>query len=113
MLRSDQEPAILHLLGEIAKAGAITCPQGRATFESSPVGESRSNGFIESGIRSLEDLVRTLKASTEQRIGTLISTQLPVFMCMVEHAADLLTKFGRGDDGLTPLPEIKGPAITQ
>ena len=57
ILRSDQEAAIVDLVNEITRA------RGNAPtmVENSAVGDSQGNGFIERGVRSVEEMTRTLK----------------------------------------------------
>ena len=51
-MKSDQEPAIVDVLKEIANLRGA-----RGTLsEHSPVAESQSNGFTEGGIRSVEEM---------------------------------------------------------
>ena len=76
--------------------------------EQSPVGDSQGNGLIESGVKSLEGMVRTIKFALEDHIGRKISVEEPVFAWIVEHSADLLTKFNVGRDGLAPYERLKG-----
>ena len=55
-LEFDQEPAIVDPLKEIANLRG-----SRGTLlEHSPVADSQSNGFIERGIRSVEEMTRVL-----------------------------------------------------
>ena len=106
ILRSDQEEALQSLIAEIIKHrgadGSQADTQAREFRENSPVGESQSNGLIEAGVKTIEGMVRTLKFGLESRIGRKISTDDPIFYWLVEHAADLVTKFQRGVDGQTP-----------
>ena len=74
VLKSDQEPALKDLLttigarrsakSKIEKFTAEDAPVesvGRTIHESSPVGSSQSNGFIERGIQAVEGQIRTMK----------------------------------------------------
>ena len=81
--------------------------------EQSPVGDSQGNGLIESGVKSLEGMVRTIKFALEDRIGRKISVEEPVFAWIVEHSADLLTKFNVGRDGLAPLSDSKANPLEE
>ena len=55
-LKSDQEPAIVDVLREIANLRG-----SRGTLsEHPPVADSQSNGFIERGIRSVEEVTRVI-----------------------------------------------------
>ena len=55
-LKSDQEPAIVDVLKEITN---LRVARG-TLLEHSPVADSQLNGFIECGIRSVEQMTRVL-----------------------------------------------------
>ena len=73
VLKSDQEHSMKDLLNNIAQRrsavskleaaalGDRVLPIGRSIRESSPVGSSQSNGFIEKAIHDVEGQVRTIK----------------------------------------------------
>ncbi len=94
-LRSDQERALVDFCGELAKQrqdGANV----RTFLENNGVGESQSNGCIESGVKAVEGMVRTFKFALEERIQSGIKVDELVFMWLLEHAADLVNKFQVG-----------------
>ena len=86
-LKSDQEPAIVIVLNEVANRGARGTLLGH-----SPVADSQSNGSIEGGIRSVEEVTRVLLFDLSSRVGSPISVHSPVFPWIVEHATDILNK---------------------
>ena len=51
VLKSDQEPAMVDVLKEVAKMRG----DGRTILESSPIYDSKSNGFIERAVQSIEN----------------------------------------------------------
>ena len=63
---------------------------------------------FESGVKTLEGMVRTLKFHLEDRLDSKIPVDSPIFSWLVEHAADLYTKLKRGEDGMTPYQRLKG-----
>ena len=65
ILKSDQEPAIVDVLKEIAK---LRGPR-RTMLEASPVGYSKSNGVLERVIQSVEKLIKVHKLSIETPIS--------------------------------------------
>ena len=94
-LKSDQEPAIVDVAKEIAKHRGA-----RGTLlELSPVADSQSNGFIERGIRSVEEMTRAILFDLSSRIGSPISVHSPVFPWIVEHATHILNKCHVVSDG--------------
>ena len=76
-------------------------PGVRTIVEHSPVRESQSNGFIEAGVKTVEGMVRTMKLNLEHRLHECIEVDHPIFYWLVEHAADVSTKFQKGVDGKT------------
>ena len=81
-LKSDQEAAIVDVLREIAKFRG-----SRGTLlEHSQVADSQSNGLIERGIRSVEEMTRVLLFDLSSRVSRPISVHSPVFSWIVEHA---------------------------
>ena len=54
--KSDQEPAIVDVLRDVAN---LRGSRG-TSLEHSPVADSQSNGFIECGIRSVEEMTRVI-----------------------------------------------------
>ena len=111
IMRSDQEDALLDLVKEVVKARTAMDPgvetHAREFDERSPVGESASIGFIESGIRTVEGMVRTLKFALEENLQIKVSTEMPIFAWLIEHAADLCTKYSVGVDGLSAYERLK------
>ena len=63
---------------------------GRAIHESSPVGSSQSNGFIERGIQAVEGQIRTMKLDLESHVGEKIPSDHDLIPWLVEYAAVLL-----------------------
>ena len=74
----------------------------------SPVGESESNGRVENSIRRVQEKIRTLRHHVEQHAKIKISEQSPVMAWMVRWAAELISKYSRGDDGKSPYERIGG-----
>ena len=101
VLRSDGEPALVDLLGQVALQR-----QGVTVIEHA-VKDSKSNGFIERGIQSLEEMVRVYKLDIEKRIGMQVKVSSNVFAWMVEYAADMINKKIIGEDGKTAYERLK------
>ena len=55
-------------------------------LEHSPVADSQSIGFIERGIRSVEEMTRVILFDLPSRIGSPISVHSPVFPWGVGHS---------------------------
>ena len=85
-LKSDHEAAIVDVWREIANLRGC-----RGTLmEHSLVADSQSNGLIDRGIRSVEEMTRVLLFDHSSRVGSPISVDSPVFLWIVEHATDIL-----------------------
>jgi hypothetical protein len=69
--------------------------------EESPVGESESNGVIESAIRELEREIRVLKSATQAAYKTMLGEHHPLLAWLIEHAGALLTRYAVGRDDRT------------
>ena len=80
----------------------------RTFIENNPVADSKKNGFIEAGIKSLEGAVRSIKCGLEEKIREKVPAESAAFCWLVEHAADMLSKHQTGFDGKTPYERLKG-----
>ena len=76
-------------------------------LEHSPVADSQSNGFIERGIRSVEEMTRVLLFDLSSRVGSPISVHWPVFPWIAEHATDILNKCHVASDGKSAYERLK------
>jgi hypothetical protein len=104
VLRCDAEPALVDLIREIAKGRG----DKRTVVENSPTSDSQGNGFIERGVRSVEEMVRVIKLDLERRLGVKVEVSHPIFAWLVEHAVDLINKFLVSRDGKTAFERLKG-----
>ena len=102
-LKSDQEAAIVDVLGEVTNLRG-----SRGTLlEHSLVADSRSNGLIERGIRSVEEMTRVLLFNLSSRVGSPISVHSPVFPWIVEHATHILNTCHVASDGKSACEKLK------
>merc|ERR1711940_242046 len=65
ILRGDGEHALQDVFKDVARLRGLA----PTVLENSAVGESKSNGFAERAVQSVEGMVRTLKLDLEARIG--------------------------------------------
>ena len=84
-IKSDQEPAMISILNEVARMRAAE-GGGRTMLEHSPVDSSQSNGVIERGILSVEQMVRVLRSGFEERIGYKLEPKHPIMTWLIEYA---------------------------
>ena len=76
--------------------------------ENSPKAESQSNGSIESAIRELAGMHRTLKDAIETKIGEKLGPDHPMLPWIVEYSGTVITRYRVGKDGRTAYCRIKG-----
>ena len=113
VLNSDQENSILDVLntmGSRRPAGskvelldeedkgesAPSHPQGRSIHESSPVGSSGLNGFIERGVQFVEGQARTIKLAFEFHSGTEVPDDHNIIPWIIEYPGVLLNMYSVG-----------------
>ena len=65
VVRSDQDAALRSLVGQVARFRGDAV----AILQHSAVGDSQGNGFIVRAVRTVEEMVRTLKVDLEARIS--------------------------------------------
>ena len=102
-LRADQEPALVDLLRSIGRLRH----DGHTILELATVEDSKSNGFAERAVRSVEEMVRTLKVDLERRLEARVPIDSPALPWLVEHAVDLVNKLQVGSDGRTAYERLK------
>ena len=105
VLKSDQEPAMVDVLKEIQKKRE--CDFGSA-LDNSRVGDSDSNGTIESAIGSFEGVARTLRIALEEKIGAKVAASDPIVPWLIRHAGHIITRCWVRPNGKTAYQMIKG-----
>ena len=109
ILKSDQEPAVVDLLREVARLRGSK----KTILEQSPVGDSRANGMVERAIQSVGKLLRVHKLAIENKIGQKLFVKHALFAWLVEHVADVLNRFVVSADGKTAVQRLKGKSCEQ
>ena len=105
VLKSDQEPAIVEVMKAVQKGRESD--YGSA-MDNSRIGDSDSKGTIESAVKSVEGMVRTLKVALEERIGQKVQLSDPVMPWIIRHAGHLITRCWVRPSGKTAYQLIKG-----
>lgn len=77
-------------------------------LESSGVDESQANGAAERVAQALGEQVRVVRQGLEARLGNNMRSYHSVLAWMVEHAADVISKYEVGTDGRTVYERMKG-----
>ena len=82
------------------------------SLEESPVNDPQSNGGVERAVRSMKEMVRTLKSDLESKSKTELKMDNPIDRCILawlaEYAGTLLRRFTVRPDGSTPYQAVKG-----
>ena len=105
VVKSDQESSIVAVLEQAIRRSGRS---GSIVPEASAVGESASNSRAERTIQSVEDLLRVHKHALEARIGNRVPSDSAVLKWLVEHVADILTKYTINASGMSPYEELHG-----
>ena len=108
VLKIDQENPILDVLNDVCTQRGKESDSAVTLVESSPKGESQSNGIAERAVQDLEEGVRTHKLDLEAKLKTTVRISHPCISWMVENVADIINKFKIGHDGRTAHERLKG-----
>ena len=103
ILKSDNEPVLLSVQAEVKKLREYI-----TILENSPVSDSRANGAAERAVQAVGEQVYVLRHALELRVGRRLPGHHPVTAWLIEHAADMLSKFLVGDDERTAYERAKG-----
>ena len=80
VMKSDNEPALAKIVEEIGRLRAAIGGQGMVV-ENSPVCSSKSNGFIERTIQSVQELVRTWRSRLEAKWRVKLDVEHRMWPC--------------------------------
>ena len=104
VMKTDNETAIVDLRREVSRIRE----DAPTVFEDSRVGDSNSNGKIERTIREVKGLIRTLRASLQEKTNAVVSLDPPIVPWIVRHAAYIITRCKVHKCGRTSLTRMKG-----
>jgi hypothetical protein len=107
ILKSDQEPAMIAVVNEIAKVRAKK-GAGKTICENSPRYSSGSNGVVERAIGSAVAQMRVMRSALEDRLEILLGSRHAAWAWMAEYAGYLLNRQEVGHDGKTSYERSKG-----
>ena len=102
LLKSDTEASI------VALRSAVQEKLPGLGFENAVKGESQTNGPIENAIGRIEGVARTLRSALEDHYKVRIPARHPVLCWLLDYAGALITRFNRGEDGMTPYERSVG-----
>ena len=76
--------------------------------EESPVGESQSNGDVESAIKQVQGQYRTMRLSMQSSYKQVIPDDHVASVWLVPHSAQTLNRYLVGQDGKTARQRLRG-----
>ena len=103
VFRGDQEPALRTMMDRIKMMSGEQC-----TLEYTPVGESQSNGAVESAVKEIRGMYKTMRSDVETDYGKTIPGNHPIQPWLVRHASSTRFRESVGQDGRTAYSRIKG-----
>ena len=103
IIKTDQEPAIMDL-----KECVKNERPEEIMFEESPAYDSRANGEVERAIQTVQGQLRAVKDAFEARYGHEMVPEDNIIPWMVAHAASLISRYHKGQDGLTAHRRLRG-----
>ena len=107
VVKTDNEPALAKVVEEIGRLRAAFGGQGMVV-ENSPVYSSKSNGFIERTIQSVQGLVRTWRSSLEAKWGVKLDAEHRIWPWLIEMVGWMMSRAEVGADGKTGYERCKG-----
>ena len=105
-MKSDNEPAIVKLLTETLRELRINGLE-QVMEEHPPEYDPQANGSAELGVRLLKGHLRTMRSDLETKLGYRVPMRHPLMAWMVTHAANVITWYARGTDGMTAYQRVR------
>ena len=106
IIKTDNEPAILALRDLIQAKLKISVLE-----EEPQPHESQSNGAVEDGVKLIKGFLRVHVLALERKLGHRVPSKHPLMAWLVEHVADVSTKYLRGIDGRTAYEKLFGKQV--
>ena len=91
--KGDQEPALRVLMNRIKALSGDQC-----TLDESPVGDSQSNGDVESAVKQIQGQFRTMRSDLEACYKRVIEANHNVMPHLVRHCAGTMNRESIGTD---------------
>ena len=109
VMKDDQEPAIKALREAVIRRVIALKGDGVQVLpEESPVGESQSDGEVESAIKQVQGQIRTLRLHLQAHYGEVLSDGHIAMLWLVPHSAATLNRYVVGADGKTARQRLRG-----
>ena len=88
IVKSDQEPAIQLLIKDLLHERSV----GETLVEESPVKSSGSNGVVERGVQEVENRIRAVFLSLQERMGVKLDARERIVAFIPEYVANLMNR---------------------
>ena len=105
-VRTDNEPAIVAMIGEALKGLKVNLMDAAA--EGSVPYDPQKNGAAESAVRMAKGMMIVHRRALEKRVQAKIPPTHPLMTWLVGHAVMLRLLCVRGSDGTTPYERLRG-----
>jgi hypothetical protein len=106
LVKTDGEPTLSVLKERIMR----DLSDGAIAVEPPPH-ESESNGAMENGVKLINGLLRVHLMAFERKICGKIPSAYPVMAWLIEHVADVATKYLQAADGRTAYERLYGKKV--
>jgi len=114
IMKGDNERSLQALVKRILEVIRVKATDvANITSETPPEYDSQSNGAVESGVRSIRGLFRTIRLCMEARIGKKLPIDHALVPWLLQHTCFLLNIKNRGADGLTGWARTRGRPFAQ
>ena len=90
-----------HAVAFVAESVAASLPEVEFVPQNSPPYDHSANGEAEVAVRELKRQCRAIKFVFEERSGKHLPKGHPLLSWIPRHAANVLSRYRRGDDGRT------------
>ena len=107
IVKSDGEPAMKALRRAVSRIRRAENKTG-VIEEEAQRADSASNGLIEKAVQEVEGMIRTLRKKVEMSTGATMKKGSAAMVWLIEHSANLISRYKVGADGLVAYKRVKG-----
>jgi hypothetical protein len=103
IMKSDNEPASLALKEAVRRESHV-----EIVMEESSVGDDQANALAENTVKNVQGQFRVIKDVLENRHGRQVDGEHPVVPWTVRHAASVVNRARKDDEGFSAYRRWKG-----
>ena len=96
IMKSDNEPAIPALKEAVRRESDV-----EIVMEEVPVADHQAKGLVENAVKNVQGQFRVIKDALESRDGRRVDGEHPVVPWMVMHAASVVNRSRKDDEGFS------------